>query len=225
MNANQMSAVLRRAAAVYSKEITSDLVAAWLELCGDMSPQLVAAALNEYMREGDWFPKPSEVRRIAKRIHADQAREANRQHLTRTGRELDEAAVTRNDGYAMLSFILGRIKAAGSNPSQGQLLGVETARKVALDALDEWRERHPTPAYSTRSGQHCGRDSCRCTHTDGCEGGWVEVGPDAAGNPQVRSCKTCNERRYRVLTAGDNRKAAMFNLRVTADMEKRQASA
>lgn len=27
-----------------------------------------------------------------------------------------------------------------------------------------------------REAPHCGRDGCRCTHSDGCEYGWIEAG-------------------------------------------------
>lgn len=221
MNAEQMTAVLRRAAAVHSKDITADLVGAWLDACGDLSPQLVAAAVAEYIRTGDWFPKPSEIRRIALRMRADQAKEANRQHLARTGRDLDEAAVSRGDGAALVSFTLGRLRAAGSDPAQGRRLGRAAASQTAADALDEWRESHPTSTGSHRTGRHCGRGSCRCTHTMGCEAGWIEN----AASDQVYPCRECSPRRYRVLTAGDPREIALANLRTTAEFERKERGA
>lgn len=222
MNSQQMTAVLGRAAAVYSKEITPDLIAAWLDATGDLPAQLVAAALSEYTREGDWFPKPAEIRRIALRIRAEESREANRRHQARTGRDIDEAAVSQGNGYAMVSFVLGRLKAAGSDPGQGKKLGTAAAAKVSQDAIDEWRESHPAAHVSPRPGRHCGRGDCRCTHTQGCEGGWIEASPDRAGNDQVRPCRECNPRRHRVLTMGDPREIALSNLRATAEIEKRE---
>lgn len=221
MNADQMTAVLGRASALFSKQVTPDLIAGWLDAVGDLQPQLAAAALSEYNRTGDWFPKPAEILRIANRMRFEQAREANRQHLARTGRDLDEAALTRGDGAAMLGFVLRRLKAAGSNPVEGRVLGAHAANKVAADAVEEWREVHPTDWAPVRKGRHCGREACRCTHDQGCEGGWIEALPDAHGNDQVLPCQQCNGRRHKVLTIGDPREIAMGNLRATGDMEKR----
>jgi hypothetical protein len=221
MNADQMTAVLGHAAAVYSKQITNDLIAAWLSAAGDLPPQLVAAALSEYIREGDWFPKPVDIRRIAIRMRTEQARAANREHLARTGRDLDETALTRGDGPAMLRFVLGRLRAAGSNPPAGQILGADAANKAASDAIDEWRDIHPAPYVAARPGRHCGREACRCTHTQGCEAGWLDAPVTKDGYQQVRPCGACNERRHRVLNSGDPREIAMSNLRVTAEIEKR----
>lgn len=223
MNSQQVTAILGRAAAVYSKDITPDLIAAWLDACGDLPAQLVATSLSEYIREGEWFPKPAEVRRIAMRIRTEQAREENRQHVIRTGREIDEAALSRDDGSRMVAFILGRLKAAGTDPGQGRYLGVAAATKVAADALDEWRVTHPQHYTPPRPGRHCGRGDCRCTHTQGCEAGWLESSPSAAGNDQVRPCPACNPRRYRVLTAGEPRDVSMSNLRASAEIEKRES--
>lgn len=48
----------------------------------------------------------------------------------------------------------------------------------------------PTPAETgTGVRIHCPRPSCRCTHTDGCVGGWIDVWRD--GKEWATPCPTC----------------------------------
>lgn len=53
---------------------------------------------------------------------------------------------------------------------------------------------HPTPRRDTG---HCGRAGCPCTHTEGCDHGWIELPPTT--NPEtgitydrVTHCPICH---------------------------------
>lgn len=41
---------------------------------------------------------------------------------------------------------------------------------------DDRPQPEPDPArLRRREREHCGRDACRCTHTEGCDRGWVDM--------------------------------------------------
>lgn len=57
-----------------------------------------------------------------------------------------------------------------------------------------------------RAPNHCGRDGCRCTHTEGCDHGWVEmpVYTDAVTKQAytpVQPCPVCRPEPYQRLRA------------------------
>lgn len=66
----------------------------------------------------------------------------------------------------------------------------------------------PAPAarhIGLRERGHCGREACRCTHTDGCDFGWVEMPPYTEHQVTYRPvapCPVCRPESYQRLHAG-----------------------
>lgn len=90
---------------------------------------------------------------------------------------------------------------------------IDEANQITTDAaqaaLDPWAERvvsQPPPQLdprrvALRTPGHCGRGECRCTHTEGCEFGWVEM--PAYTDPvtkqtyqPVQPCPVCRPESY-----------------------------
>lgn len=83
-------------------------------------------------------------------------------------------------------------------------------------------------------GSHCGRAGCECSHTDGCEAGWIENRPgmvqadlfDAPEDAQpaarvqydsVRPCPRCAPRRAELIEETADRRRAQQRLRVRTE--------
>lgn len=68
-----------------------------------------------------------------------------------------------------------------------------------------------TGPYSPKA-QHCGHNDCNCSHTQGCDRGWI-----LTQQHQAAPCRNCNYRRWYILTAGHNRDQAQRLLRDKTD--------
>jgi hypothetical protein len=75
--------------------------------------------------------------------------------------------------------------------------------------LADYREARALESReSGRTGQHCGPQACKCTHTDGCDGGWIDQ-----ESGQVAPCPRCKPRAHQILTSGLPRPIAQRRLR------------
>lgn len=83
-------------------------------------------------------------------------------------------------------------------------------------------------------GSHCGRTGCPCTHTGGCQAGWIDNSPTDVqadlfdeSDPQappvrvlydsVRPCPACAPRRAEILEETPDRRRAQQKLRLRKD--------
>lgn len=60
----QIAAKLVDLADLYGKELSQTTLEIWTDAISDLDLEKVLAVLNDWARMGDWFPKPSEVRRL-----------------------------------------------------------------------------------------------------------------------------------------------------------------
>jgi len=87
---------------------------------------------------------------------------------------------------------------------------LERASAHTTAAAGLWDDREPpTPdpeRLRRRPITHCGREGCRCTHTEGCDHGWVEMPAytDAVTKQTytpVAPCPVCRSESYQRLQA------------------------
>jgi hypothetical protein len=76
------------------------------------------------------------------------------------------------------------------------------ANRGYLESLDGSPDSEPLRTF-------CGRQDCPCTHTGGCDAGWIYV-PEIE---RVAPCQHCKPRAYRILTGGHGRAVAQRLLR------------
>lgn len=136
MTPSETAAVLAKCAAYDARTIGEADVAAWHEIIGHLhvTPCLEAVAIH--YREHATRAMPADIRRLATDIQARQ-----RAALERAQRQRQIAAGRREmprTGAAMVRYVLGRLRDAGSDPANGVRLGPERARAVAEQACREW---------------------------------------------------------------------------------------
>lgn len=57
---------LRKAAVLFSKTLTPELVEIWAHVLKDYSPQAIEYAFENWMRNGEYFPKPVNIEELCK---------------------------------------------------------------------------------------------------------------------------------------------------------------
>jgi hypothetical protein len=144
-----------------------------------------------------WLMPNMVIERVRKRRAAT--------HDNRTDRRDD---VRSELGYRVVSEILARGRRAGSDPANGRRIGAARYEQIAEEVIVELGARQGVE----RMGQHCGWGPCTCTHTDGCEAGWVEVGDGSA----VTACPYCSPTRAHILGSTHSTMDAGRTLRDTA---------
>lgn len=138
MTPQQTSAVLAKMAAYDQRNVSDVDVAAWHEIIGHLDHDAALAAVTAFYREhADRRAMPADIRKLATDIQARQRaalERAQRQRQIAAGRR----GVPSRTGAAMVRHVLSRLRAAGSNPAEGQYLGRERAADVAEQACREW---------------------------------------------------------------------------------------
>lgn len=137
MTPQQTSAILAKMAAYDQRNVSDVDVVAWHEIIGHLDYDAALAAVTVFYREhADRRAMPADIRRLATDIQARQ-----RAALERAQRQRQIAAGRKEPprtGAAMVQYVLGRLRDAGSDPANGIRLGPEKAAAVAERACREW---------------------------------------------------------------------------------------
>jgi len=137
MTPQQTSTVLAKMATYDQRNVSEMDVIAWHEIIGHLNHDAALAAVTAFYREhADRRAMPADIRRLATDIQVRQ-----RAALERAQRQRQIAAGRREiprTGAAMVKYVLGRLRDAGSDPANGVRLGPEKARAVAEQACREW---------------------------------------------------------------------------------------
>lgn len=137
MTPQQTSAVLAKMAAYDQRNVSDVDIVAWHEIIGHLNYDATLAAVTAFYREhADRRAMPADIRRLATDIQARQ-----RAALERAQRQRQIAARRKEPprtGAAMVQYVLGRLRDAGSDPANGVRLGPEKAAAVAERACREW---------------------------------------------------------------------------------------
>lgn len=136
MTPSETATVLAKCAAYDARTIGEADVAAWHEIIGHLHVTHCLEAVAIHYREHTTRAMPADIRKLATDIQARQ-----RAALNRHARQRQIAAGRREiprTGAAMVQYVLGRLRDAGSNPANGVCLGPEKAGAVAEQACREW---------------------------------------------------------------------------------------
>ena len=213
MNLEDCKTVLSLICMNLDRQMPEGLDQLWAATLADIPAQYGKAAAMHCITSSPFMPKVADIRSRALEMQEADARAAERSRRLALERAKTPAPERRADGAEMVRAVLAAVKAGGPGADLG------TKAKIADRAIAEWRANHPD-STAPRAGDPCPNPNCRCTHTDGCEAGWIEVEADNEGRARVMSCPTCNFRRHQILTAGDRREVALHNLRDTGDIKR-----
>lgn len=137
MTLEQTGAILAAMSAYDDRNVDPPAVLAWHEIIGHLDFDACRQAVITFYREhADRRAMPADIRRLATDIQARQ-----RAALERHARQRQIAAGRKEPprtGAAMVQYVLGRLRDAGSDPANGVRLGPEKAAAVAERACREW---------------------------------------------------------------------------------------
>lgn len=192
----------------------------WSVLLADVPLVWAKAGAAEVLATSPYWPKPAEIIIEAKRLAAiERDRQQRQQQLALGAAEPPKSPVTADRGPCLVRALLAEVAAQNKG-----VTGRDERRRVARQVAAEFRKRVPLAPPRT-SGEACTSSTCRCTHTDGCDAGWIDV-DRGDGEVQAFPCPSCNPRRHTVLTkSGGNRSAAQRALRDTSDVKAAQGEA
>lgn len=173
-----------------SRNIDDNMVAGWAEMLNLYVPDLTEdearmAVLAHYAGSSTWMMPNQFIELIRQR-----------RSLVRDGKTIIGGPVhPKSDiGYRVVTETLARIKLAGGGaPHLGQTIGKAKCIEIAEQVIKELGARKGTE----RPGQHCGWTGCNCTHTEGCEAGWIEK-VDGSG---VVACSYCRPSAHHILAS------------------------
>lgn len=118
----------------------------WAATLGDLEFGLARSAVVEWVRTSPYWPRPADLRERARLIAAQEQRERARRKQVdgriaaiESGIRTEQAS--RRTGADMVRHVLGRLKDAGQDIAAGKHLGVEHAKTIAEEAVQEWLDR------------------------------------------------------------------------------------
>lgn len=218
MNVEEAARLIRFIETTYNREAPADAATAWALVLADVPYAWARDGALDLMKDHPFWPTPADVRLRARKL-ADQERAQQER-----GRQLALGAATAEPvppppatGPAIIRAMLAEIAAQNKGVTDRAQRRV-TAQRVAL----EFRDR--VGAAADRPGTPCTSKTCRCTHTEGCDAGWINA-EKAEGDDLAFPCPLCNPRRHTVLTSGSNRDGAQRALRDTSDVKASEGEA
>lgn len=251
MSPEEVAALLAYIAALDNREVTREMVVAWsplLEMAdgetaieavrnhfATSTDYLMPAHVVTYIREKrkrDAEGAPTPPRELPSRFEPD----PERMQRMLTGGAL--AQQTIDDVFERRKAEPIEITENMSRSDQIRARALERARRERREARQTERQARlsepvipkpfePVRADPNRPGAHCGRTGCLCTHTEGCDGGWIEVPPSQVGyEAPVTACATCKPHAAAIFATTVTRAEKQRQLRQTgrdiAEAEKRQ---
>lgn len=193
MTVEEVRELLRLASVLMNKPVPEGQPEAWSLLFGDVSVAYAKIALAEHCSESEFWPAPASIITRARAIEAEDAEAARVRALGAAAREDVPEFVPNQEGMAKLRYILDACMAV----PRGQGL----REQAALDALARWDETHPNGPTIEPRRNACENALCQCTHTDGCDAGFIEQ-----PSGQVMACQTCRPRQHAIQTNSTSRR-------------------
>lgn len=218
MSPEETRLLLSTLSAVMDKPVPLEAQAVWAELLAPVPLEWAKMAAMDLLTTSPYWPKPADVINRAKELAAvEKARRKRDQQLALGASIPPEPVPAQTVGPQMIREMLARIAEANKG---------ETDRaKRRLNATMIGAElRAEYGVAEDRPGTPCTNKTCRCTHTEGCDAGWIEV-DRGDGVMQAYPCGKCNSRRHGVLTSGSSREAAMRAIRDTSDTKAQEGDA
>lgn len=162
-----------------NRHIDDNMCAAWGQVIDLYLPtctyeEALTAVHAHFAERADWLMPNMFIEQVRRQ----RAAKANLSKL------FNQPVTPKSDlGYQVVVRTLAEIRAAGGgDPRNGKVIGKERCTEIAERVIEE---------MGVKTGQersrHCGRQGCQCTHTEGCEGGWIELADGSA----VAACQWC----------------------------------
>jgi len=218
VNVEETTRLIRLLEASYNREAPADAVAAWTMVLADAPYRWARDGALDLMRDHPYWPTPADVRLRARKLYeehkAAQAREAQ---LALGASVPPEPPPAAEKGPDLVRALLSEV-AARNKGITDRAVRRANAQQVATEFKDRMELAPPRP------GQPCTSKTCRCTHTDGCDAGWIDM-DRGDGVMQAFPCGQCNPRRHTVLTSRSTREAAQRALRDTSDVKAQEGDA
>ena len=147
MTPEETLALVRIVAVAHDRDLPDGLAEIWHATLGDLPFGLARQGVIELLQSSPYVPRPADIRERARLIKQQHDREtAKRRQLDDRARHAITAATTTpaaagRTGANMVRHVLGRLKDAGQDATNGKHLGVERAKTVAEAAVEEWLDR------------------------------------------------------------------------------------
>lgn len=231
MNLDTCASLLTRISYVDNREVTEEAIASWQSIIGDVPYDLAIEAMELHFRESPGvYIMPGHVLEGARRLHRERKRQtAQAVQTKRSSEEIRAAALQRSaldreerierqevaaEDYGKRA--LRHIRGAIANIARvHERIPHGEGVRVAEAAWQEFRAFNgPPPAVSPRSNP-CGNALCHCSHTEGCEAGWISVDPGDFASGVV-PCPQCKPKASAIIDAASttrDRRGAMQLLR------------
>lgn len=229
MNRVEAGQLLSYISTVDSREVSRATVDVWMGFVGDLQQRDCMEAVRRHFAASGDYLKPHHVREGAWTVALErgaQEQQALESALTPKRTEGALFGTDREPGAAIAVFVLAAVRAAGSDPLNGVLIGPKRAGDVAVQAAKQWLKAHRDGERPEKRGYTCGRTMCRCTHgadpTTGavCEGGWLAddrpaKDRDSKSLDSVLRCPMCAEDRAKILADAPTLNLAGKSLRAS----------
>lgn len=190
----------------------------WSVLLADVPYIWARDAALDLLKTSPYWPKPADIVIRAKEMAAVERARQNHERQLALGAALPaEPELAAPRGPALIRDMLVAIREANKHEPDRDKRRV-AARMVAAD----FKASHGVAP--SRPGGTCTSKTCRCSHTEGCDAGWIET--DRGDGVMVAfPCGQCNSRRHTIATSGSTREAAMRALRDVSDVKAAEGEA
>lgn len=206
----------------------------WHKLLMDLAFTDAAEAVRRHFSESSEYLMPIHVLRGAQAVASERGAYALAeiaedqpalgwdQPATAPGRRQRGALIV---GHVLVQLNDARKRLGGLSQS----LATELAEGFMTEALKLYPAKPGAVRRDSGQGRHCGRAGCQCTHTDGCDAGWIECPPAQQPEPvlfgdqpepvedqggRVRPCANCRPAVVEMFEAASTRRGAQQTLRL-----------
>jgi hypothetical protein len=226
VNREETTRLLAIVRAVDNRVLDDTTAQVWHKLLMDVSFDDAAEAVRRHLGQSTDYLMPVHVLRGAQVVMAERAalESANRPALP----SAFDTPRPGQRGPLLVRHVLAGL--AGARERMGGRLGRELAAELGETFMAEALKLYPLEGRAKDvRGHHCGRAGCQCTHTDGCDGGWIELEHCAQPDPvlfgdqpqpvedqggRLRPCANCRPTVVEILEAASTRRGAMQTMRL-----------
>jgi len=222
VNGAETAKLLTLIATVDNRSFDNATVAVWGKVLQDVELADAQDAVVSHWRSSDEYLMPIHVLREADAISRARCQLGVAQVLPDIdGREQHAELEHERPGFKVVRYVTVKLAAA-------RKAGLGPATELAQRYTDDARRLYNVRPHPADYHTPCPRAACQCTHTDGCEAGWVEVQPDPDPDPtlwgeqhtranpdvgRVRPCPNCRPAVAEIIEKGRNRRAVQATLR------------